>query len=148
MSEFAWKKELSVSNAMLDDQHQVLIDLINQVESALRKRDKELLQQVFLQLTEAVTIHFQTEERIARAINLFFDDHKLLHDYVNGELISMGRDVANLVAHWSESTAECCSYFLSEWFYEHLVEDVKLLKPVLRNYPYNYHACFASSIGN
>jgi hemerythrin len=138
MAEFAWKKELSVANAILDVQHQRLIELINQVEGALRTRNQELLPKVFSQMTDAVALHFHTEEQVARAINLIFDEHKILHDYVNGELLIMAQDVANLTIHWSESTAECCSYFLSEWFYEHLSEDVTLLKPMLKSYPYNY----------
>jgi hemerythrin-like metal-binding protein len=141
MAEFAWKKELSVANATLDAQHQKLIDLINQVEGALNARDQMLLPNVFEQMIDAVALHFHTEEQIARAINLLFDEHKLLHDYVSGELLIMAQDVANLAVHWSESTAECCFFFLSEWFYEHLTEDVTLLKPVLKNYPYNYEAC-------
>lgn len=138
MAEFAWKKELSVANAILDAQHRALIDLMNQVESALRTRDQELLLVVFKQMTDAVAIHFQTEEQIARTLNLLFDEHKLLHDYVNGELLNMAQDIASLTVHWSESTAECCYFFLSEWFYEHLTEDVKLLKPALKSYPYDY----------
>jgi hemerythrin-like metal-binding protein len=148
MPEFAWKKELSVANATLDTQHQKLIDLINQVEDALRTRNQTLLPSVFEQMTDAVAVHFHTEEQIACAINLLFDDHKLLHDYVNGELLIMAQDVANLAAHWSESRAECCSYFLSEWFYEHLTEDVTLLKPVLKSYPYNYEICSTPSISS
>lgn len=147
MAEFAWKKELSVANAILDTQHQMLIDLVNRVEVAIRAKDKALLPNIIEQLLEAVTIHFHTEEKIAHAINLPFADHELLHDYVKGELRTMVSDSANLILHWSESAAECCSYFLNEWFYDHLVEDVKILKPVLESYPYSYEAdCVVSGL--
>ena len=140
MVEFTWKNELSVANAILDAQHQMLIDLVNRVELAIRAKDKVLLPVLLEQLLTAVTIHFQTEENFAHAINLPFADHKLLHDYVKGELLIMVSDYANLVVHWSESAAECSSYFLSEWFYDHLNGDVIALKPILENYPYDYAA--------
>jgi len=143
MAEFAWKNELGVANAILDTQHRQLITLVNRVELAIRTKDKSLLQALITQLLEAVTIHFQTEEKIAQAIKLPFAEHQLLHAYVIGELLTMVNDSAILIAHWSESAAECCSFFLSEWFYEHLAEDVKILKPVLALYPYDYDAEFA-----
>jgi hemerythrin-like metal-binding protein len=140
MVDFTWTKELSVGNGVLDAQHHKVLDMVNRVECAIRAKDGALLLTAFEQMKEAISVHFDTEESIASAINLPFLEHILLHDYVRNELSIMGSEFAKLYVQWSESVAEYYYFFLNEWLYNHLAEDVREIKPVLKRYPYDFGA--------
>lgn len=137
--EFTWTKNLSVWNARLDSDHQNLINLVNQLECAIRSKDRGILSLVFSELIDAINSHFVIEKKFAQAINCPFAEHELLHYYVQKELHIMNNELGQQNERWSESVAEYYSYFLSEWFSSHLIEDVILLKPILKTYPYNFN---------
>jgi hemerythrin len=139
MTEFTWIEKLSVGNAMLDAEHKKLIGIVNSVERAIRAKDGHVLTQAFNLLVDCVCLHFENEEKIARSINLPFAEHELDHQYVKNELLLMRDELANKNGRWSESAAEHYSYFLSEWFNEHLTAEAKLIKSVLQTYPYNFN---------
>jgi hemerythrin len=137
MPEFTWKEELSVGNAMLDAEHKKLIDLVNVVEGAIRARNNEVLTPAFNLLVDSVSTHFENEEKFAQSINLPFEEHALEHQYVKNELLQMKNELMDINGRWSESAAEYYSYFLSEWFYQHLTEESKSMS-VLRTHPYDF----------
>ncbi len=122
---------------MLDAEHKKLIDLVNIVEAAIRARDSEVLTPAFNLLLDSVFSHFENEEKFAQAIGLPFEEHALEHQYVINELQQMKNELMDINGRWSESAAEYYSYFLSEWFYEHLTEESKSMS-VLQNYPHDF----------
>lgn len=138
LTEFTWKNNLSIGNELLDAEHKILIDIVNSAEIAIRSKKSDALIEAINMLLEKVFIHFENEERIAVAINISFAKHKMEHQYVMNELRNMRDELANRNGSWSESAAEHYSYFLSEWLYEHLTEEPKVLKPVLQSYPYGF----------
>jgi hemerythrin len=144
MSEFTWKNNLSIGNALLDAEHKILIDIVNSAEIAIRSKKIDALIQAISSLLDKVRIHFENEERIALAINISFANHKMEHQYVINELWNMKDELVNKNGSWSESAAEHYSYFLSEWLYEHLTEEPKVLKPVLQSYPYSFDPILVS----
>lgn len=137
MPEFTWKEELSVGNAILDAEHKKLIDLVNVVEGAIRARDGEVLAPAFNLLVDSVSTHFENEEKFAQAIGLPFEEHVLEHQYVKNELLQMKNELIDINGRWSESAAEYYSYFLSEWFYQHLTEESESMS-ALRVRPYDF----------
>jgi len=138
MTEFKWIEKLSVGNALLDAEHKKLIDLVNSIERAIRAKDSDVLLQAVNLLVDCVCIHFENEEKIAQAINLSFFEHEMEHQYVKNELLNIRDELVERNGRWSESVAYNYSYFLSEWLYEHLNEEAKMIKPVLQTYPYNF----------
>lgn len=136
--ELAWTERLSVGNAVIDSEHKILLDMINDVEQAIRRRDSVALPQVFKQLENCVRIHFANEETIARAIDFPFSHNKLEHQYVQKELQLMKEELMARNGMWSESAAEHYSYFLSEWMVEHILKEDMLMKPLLQTYPYDF----------
>jgi hemerythrin len=138
MTEFKWMEKLSIGNALLDAEHKKLIDLVNSLEKAIRAKDSDVLLQAVNLLVDCVCIHFENEEKIAQAINLSFFEHEMEHQYVKNELLNIRDELVERNGRWSESVAYNYSYFLSEWLYEHLNEEAKMIKPVLQTYPYNF----------
>lgn len=137
--EFAWKKRLSVGNAFLDTEHKKLIDMVNGVEHAIRTKNSSALPQALNQLLDFVYVHFENEKKIAQAIGFPFAEHEQEHRYVQMELMRMKDELVDNNVRWSASAAEHYSYFLSEWFNEHLTEEVMLMKPMLETYPYDFN---------
>lgn len=138
MAEFTWTKKLSVGNALLDSDHKKLIDLVNHIELAIRAKDRDALPEMFNQLIDCVSVHFENEKRIARTIDFPFAEHELEYQYVQQELLHMRDELLNKDGRWSESAAEHYSYFLSAWFSDHLTEEAMLMKPVLKALPYDF----------
>jgi hemerythrin len=138
MAEFEWIEKLSIGNALLDAEHKKLIEMVNNAENAIRAKDSDNLLQALNLLADCVCNHFENEEKIALVINLSFSNHEMKHQYVKNELLNMRDKLASMNGRWSESVAYNYSYFLSEWLYEHLNEEAKMIKPVLQTYPYNF----------
>jgi hemerythrin len=74
----AWSEGLSVGNATIDSEHQKLLQMINDVENAIRAKDRSNLPDLFKELEAYVSLHFSDEEKIARAIKFDFANNK--HD--------------------------------------------------------------------
>jgi len=136
--ELEWSKQLSVGNAMIDSEHRDLLRMINDVELAIRAKDRVALLPAFKRLEEGVGVHFVNEEKIARAVNFAFTQNKLEHQYVQKEFQHIRGELVDKNGTWSESAAEHYSYFLSEWMIEHIKEEDMLMKPVLQTYPYDF----------
>ena len=129
---------MSVGNKVIDNDHEKIIRLVNEVEHAIRSREADVLSGVFALLEEAIFAHFKNEARIAHAIDYPFEEHQLEHQYVLGELQTMKVDLVTLNGHWSESAAEFYYSFLSEWATAHIGVDDMRLKERLEAYPYDF----------
>ncbi|MBI4968665.1 MAG: bacteriohemerythrin [Rhodospirillales bacterium] len=57
-----WNPAMSVGESRLDDEHMVLIDIINQLYGANERRDNRLLEMVIDELYSYASFHFQHEE--------------------------------------------------------------------------------------
>lgn len=135
--ELAWSEGLSVGNATIDSEHRDLLEIINDVENAIRARDSTALPQLFEMLVNSVNVHFSDEEKIARIIGFDFAHNKLEHQYVQSELRHMREELAFNNGSWSESVAEHYSCFLGEWMIQHILQEDMLMKPTLLAHPYD-----------
>ena len=134
----AWSERLSVGNAMIDSEHKNLLNMINEVEHAIRARDGDALIQAFKLLEDGVRVHFVHEENLAHAINFSFTQNMPEHQYVQKEFQHIKDELVDKNGMWSESAAEYYSHFLSEWMIEHILEEDMQMKPALQNYPYDF----------
>lgn len=134
----AWSEGLSVGNATIDSEHQKLLQMINDVENAIRAKDRSNLPDLFKQLEAYVSLHFSDEEKIARAIKFDFAHNKHEHQYVKKELRTMRDELVANGGSWSESVSEYYSCFLGEWMIQHIIQEDMLMKPVLQTYPYDF----------
>jgi len=130
--------ELSVGNATIDTEHRNLIAMVNGVEAMIKARDNFALPEALEQLEHWLCIHFTDEENIARAINFPFARNKQEHKYVLKEFQHMKDELINKNGIWSDGAAEHYSSFLSNWITTHVTNEDMLMKPALKNYPYDF----------
>lgn len=133
-----WSEGLSVGNATIDSEHRNLLKMINDVENAIRARDRSALPQLFELLNDSINIHFSDEEKIAQAIGFDFTHNKLEHQYVQNELRLMREELISNNGSWSESVAEHYSCFLGAWMIQHILQEDMLMKPALLICPYDF----------
>jgi hemerythrin-like metal-binding protein len=100
-----WTRLMSVGNESVDSEHKNLLNMVNDIESAIRARDSNALVQAF-KLFEDAHVHFRNEARIAQAIDDPFEEHKLWHLYVLNELHTMRDELVSNEGRWSESPVE------------------------------------------
>jgi hemerythrin len=133
-----WTKKMSVGNETIDSEHKLILDLVNEVDSAIRTKDDAIIVQSLNMLEKATRAHFENEERIALAIDFPFDEHKLEHRYILDELQAVKEKIDGNQGEWSESVAEYYFMFLSTWATEHIMEDDMKMKSLLETHPYDY----------
>jgi len=136
--ELAWSKKMSIGNEMIDAEHKKLLDLVNEVENVIKKKDSTLFMQALDMLEKSTRSHFEHEEKIAHAIDFPFEEHDMEHQYILGEFQALKDRLADNQGRWSESVAEHYYIFLSTWAIDHVMEDDMKMKPLLETYPYNF----------
>ncbi len=133
-----WTEQLSVGNALIDTEHENLIDMINSVEHALRAGDQPALLSSFKRLADGVRLHFMTEEKIAQAIRFPFDHHHGAHQYLQKELQYMREELEAKSGMWSEGAVEHFSRMLGSWMMDHIAGEDMMLKPALQACSYDF----------
>ena len=136
--EFTWTRLMSVGNESIDLEHKALLNMMKDVERAIRIRDARAFSQAIKLFEESVRAHFKNEAVIAHAINYSFETHQAEHQYVLNELQAMRIELASLGGRWSESAAEHYYGFLSTWATGHIAEDDMRMKQILETYPYDF----------
>ena len=136
----AWTKELSVENALIDSEHKKLIEMINGVELTIRERDCSAMSQAFRSLEDWLCVHFENEEKIARAINFDFSKHKPAQQYGLKELQHLRDELVMKDGLWSDGAVEHFAHFLKRWMIdEHIIKLNMLMKPMLQIHPYDFN---------
>lgn len=86
-----WRQEMSVGNALIDDEHKQLICLINSIEIAL-KAENHLSMIIFIveQLEEYTHTHFVAEEKLMLKLEYAgYMDHKLAHQKILDKIVAL-----------------------------------------------------------
>lgn len=79
MSEFiVWSDELSVGIEEIDEQHKVLVNLINRMHNAIaEKHGSEVVSGILAELVDYTKIHFAVEESLLRILGYpGYEEHK------------------------------------------------------------------------
>ena len=125
-------KDYSVGVVEINEQHKQLVNLINDLHSAMMERKaKEILTEVIDELIDYTAYHFSTEEK-------YFDQygykdtfaHKKIHkDFVN-EVLKFKKDVDNNKLFVSSKILN----FLKDWLLNHIkVTDKKYMSFMQEN---------------
>lgn len=116
-----WRDEYSVHHATLDFDHQMLINIINQLFDAMAsKQDHAVIGQVIGSLVRYVEIHFAREERVMKECR--YPDLKP-HAAKHREIEETVRDIHTL---WLKAPQEVNSAevmrFLRTWLVNHILK--------------------------
>jgi len=130
-----WRDQLSVGNNVIDEDHKYLIEVINQVEKSLAAKNRSELAKDLDSLTQYSLLHFEREERIAKAVGYAQVEHlnqshaNLMKnlDEVRGAFDAAGQE-------WSPETVGHFTKFLREWLIDHVIKEDLLMKPLMQKY--------------
>ncbi len=125
-----WTADLSVGISEIDDQHQKLIGIINQLHDAMRSgKGNEALEQVFASLVDYASIHFNTEERLMQEHDYpEFFAHRREHDALVQRVVDLRDKLKSGQVMISMETMT----FLKEWLANHIKGTDKKYSPFLR----------------
>jgi len=116
-----WSDQLSVGIQEIDEQHKVLVDLINQLHEAIEQHHgADVCVQIMDKLCEYTKIHFAVEESILRILGYpDYDDHKAHHNM----LLSQVQELRYKMDHEDHSISFELLYFLKKWLTIHILEE-------------------------
>ena len=82
MALIKWTKELSVNISSIDEQHKILINMINEFYEKIReKSNNELISDLITKMKDYTILHFSVEEKLFEQYNYAdFEQHKKQHD--------------------------------------------------------------------
>jgi hemerythrin len=126
-----WNADLATGVRQIDLQHQELIELINELESAHELGQNQLaLAEVLPRLTSYALFHFGTEEGLMAkvAVNTPYAQHHLNEHRLFAEKVAQLR--AETSADPAHTTAQLLNY-LKSWLLEHIMKTDKALGKLL-----------------
>jgi hemerythrin len=92
-----WHSDLSVGIQEIDEQHKVLIGLLNEINEAIQqRRGKAVAKTVLDKLIDYTRIHFAVEESIMRILNYpGYEEHKEVHTTLMDGVTSLSKKLEN-----------------------------------------------------
>lgn len=122
-----WNDNLSVGIQEIDDQHQVLVDLLNNLHRAIHQHQgKAAAEAILKDLVDYTKIHFAVEESLMRILGYpGYTDHKRQHDI----LISEVKELQEKLASGKASVTFELLHFLRNWLTRHIMEDDQHYSP-------------------
>ena len=120
MSRGKWNEKYSVSNAIIDDQHKRLLDILFRLERMVnRGKDAEQMVKLLSEMSDYAKEHFRSEERYMERMDYpKLDKHKELHSKYNMGVLQF------TVAHMEESEENPRNVlnFLTHWWTDHILK--------------------------
>lgn len=115
-----WNEELSVGIQEIDEQHKVLVALLNQLHDAIRHRHgNDAAGEILERLAEYTKVHFTVEESLMRILGYpGYDEHKLHHE----DLIRQMNELREKMRTGHASISFELLYFLRNWLTNHIQE--------------------------
>jgi hemerythrin len=123
MSKFVeWSNDaLSVGIEEIDEQHKVLVELINRMHDAIHKRHgSDVVKGILAELADYTRIHFTVEESLMRILNYpGYEEHKEIHE----ELLNHVIELKEKVESGKTAIGFELMHFLKNWLTKHIMEE-------------------------
>lgn len=132
MSFIKWKPDLSVNVDVLDEQHQGLIGMVNDLADAMQEqKEKDALGSILEGLANYADQHFKTEEKYFVEFGYpETEDHKQEHrmfarkvldfqDKFENEILFPSTDLLNFLCDWFKNHIKETDSRYSQFFNEH-----------------------------
>jgi hemerythrin len=122
-----WDDSYSVGIKKIDEQHKVLVKLVNELHDAMSQgAATSVLSKVLGSLVDYTIIHFSTEEELMRSYSYpDLDKHKVEHDKLTGQVKDFQQ---KFLSGKSTITYELMD-FLSDWLINHILDTDKKYSP-------------------
>lgn len=118
-----WTEKLSVNVKSIDEQHKKLIDLINQLHSAMSEgKGKQIIENVLEEMLKYTEYHFNYEEGLLKQTNYpEYEPHKKQH-------IHYVEKIKEFLKRYEENDPTLTVdvfFFLDSWLEEHIMNTDK-----------------------
>lgn len=122
-----WDDSLSVGIQEIDEQHKVLVVLLNELHEAITSHHgREHCGEVLNRLIEYTRIHFAVEESLMRILHYpGYEVHKAEHE----ALINQAMDIYRRYTQDNVNISIELLYFLKSWLGEHIIKSDKEYAP-------------------
>lgn len=130
MTFIQWSKEYSVNHAIIDYDHQMLINIINQLQASIdQKATRQRVGGIIESLVKYIETHFAREEQIMRDCN--FDDFEA-HVAKHREIEKTVRDIQMMYMKQPQTIKiDEIMNFLRNWLTNHILRSDKQYVPFL-----------------
>ena len=120
---FTWSDDFSVGIQEVDEQHKVLVSLLNQLHEAIRgHHGKSSSREILDQLAEYTRTHFLLEESLMRLTHYpGFEIHKQQHE----DLIAQVKDLQDKLDNKGATITFELLHFLKVWLMQHINDSDK-----------------------
>jgi len=129
---FPWNKNFETGIAQIDEQHQVIIKLINKMATYIgNQSDTHSLDSVFTELTNYTIYHFESEELVWEkylSADSSFDEHKKAHERFISEVCEIKQQKEGKS---NQQISEDVLSFLTHWLAFHILDsDMRMSKVI------------------
>ncbi|PTN13303.1 GGDEF domain-containing protein [Nitrosomonas aestuarii] len=130
---FPWNKNFEIGIEVIDEQHKMLISLLNELASTITRDNPIEINHVFSELAKYAEYHFQMEEAIW--VDYFGDDswlssHQLSHSFFLPKVIEIKEQETNKS---QTEIIECIILFLIRWLAFHIMDNDKRMALCIEN---------------
>jgi hemerythrin len=122
-----WTEDLSVGIEEIDEQHRVLVGLVNRLyQGIIHQSSTALLQEVLNELIQYTVVHFAVEESLMRIFDYpHYEEHKRAHQELTKQVIDLQM---KFKAGKATISMELLT-FLRKWLTNHIMGDDKKYAP-------------------
>jgi len=122
-----WSDELSVGIEEIDEQHKILVNLLNRLhEAIITKHEADVIKEVLNGLTQYTIIHFAVEESLMRIFDFpGYEAHKRHHEELTKQVIDLKQKIDSGEAEVSMDVL----HFLRGWLTNHIMREDKGYSP-------------------
>lgn len=132
MGVISWRRQLSVGQPSIDEDHRHLIEYLNELDSALGSRvfSPVRVAKILMKLLEYTHQHFSREEKIMQMVHYpRYDDHVRQHREAVRTLSELS---AIFTKDPSHQNAERIYTFTAGWLVNHIIMQDTQLTPYVR----------------
>ncbi|MGC2048439.1 MAG: hypothetical protein WA635_07500 [Gallionella sp.] len=128
----------SVGNRIIDSEHNKLLGMISDIAQLIHIHHGVALSVAIRLLNEGLRDYFAAEEKVARAVNFDFADHRLAHQKLFNEIKLITGRIMSQNDRWSSLERKDCITSLNDCLIKHIKVDSKPFKTVLNTYSYDF----------
>ncbi len=123
MAILKWDEKYSVNISLIDEQHKVLLKMINDFYDSIQsKSNNELIGELIRKMNDYVKFHFSTEEKMFQDYNYVeYYNHKKEHD----EFIDKVTDLDRRFREGKIIVSFEITNFLKKWVIDHILKSDK-----------------------
>lgn len=116
-----WSDELSVGIEEIDEQHKILIGLLNRMHDAIHERHgSDVVEGILAELVDYTRIHFAVEESLMRILNFpGYEEHHDQHEELTQQIL----DLQQKLTSGKKAISFELMHFLKTWLSRHIMEE-------------------------